>query len=108
MKKVEQIAINAVVDSVIDEVNAELSVEMPVFCAFRKCNASVAETKHFYILRSYSTIVAVIDKRTNALYDFIRLVYGYTPTSAQHIAKFSKEYGHGYWGCEKNYRYYNV
>lgn len=108
MKKLEQIAINAMVDSVIDDVNAELSVEMPVFCAFRKCTASVAETKHFYILRSYHTIVAVIDKRTGALYDFLRLVYGFTSTSAQHIAKFSKEYGSGYWGCKEIYRYYSV
>lgn len=108
MKKAEQITINAIIESTIDEVNAELSVEMPLFYAFRKCNASVAETKHFYILRSYNTIVAVIDKRTNALYDFLRLTYGYTATSAQHIAKFSKEYGRSYWGCEKIYRYYSV
>lgn len=108
MKKKEQIAINAMVESIIDEVNAELSVEIPIFCAFRKCNATVAETKHFYILRSYHTFVAVIDKCTDSLYDFLRLTYGFTPTSAQHIAKFSKEYGRGYWGCEKIYRYYKV
>lgn len=108
MKKVEQIVINAIVEFIIDEVNAEISVENPIYCAFRNCNASVAETKHFYILRSYSTIVAVIDKRTGILYDFLRLAYGYSSTSAQHIAKFSKEYGRGYWGCEKIYRYYSV
>ncbi len=108
MSKIEQIAVNVIIESIIDEVNVELSIETPVFMGFRKCNASVAETKHFYILRSYYTIVAVIDKRTDILYDFLRLTYGFSNSSAQHIAKFSKEYGCSYWGCEKIYRYYNV
>lgn len=59
----------------------------------RYCSAEVAETENYYLLRSYNTIVAVIDKRTNELFDALRLVYGYTATSAQHITKFSHDYG---------------
>lgn len=59
----------------------------------RSCNACVMETKNFYILQSYNTKVAAIDKATGVLYDFLRYVYGYTATSAQHIAKFAKDYG---------------
>lgn len=59
----------------------------------RSCQAEVYETEHFYILRSYHTIVACIDKRTNYAYDFLRMVYGYTSTSNQHICKFISDYG---------------
>ena len=58
----------------------------------RTCNAYVTETENFYVLRSYNTFVAAIDKNTNTLYDFLRLVYGYTATSAQHIRKFACDY----------------
>lgn len=59
----------------------------------RRCSADVYETENMYVLRSYSTIIAVIDKTTDTLYDFLRYVYGYTATSAQHIAKFKHDYG---------------
>lgn len=58
----------------------------------RKCSAVVYETNLFYYLMSYNTVVAVICKRTNNCIDFLRLVYGYTATSAQHITKFCKDY----------------
>ena len=61
----------------------------------RSCSAEVLETPNFFILRSYNTIVAVIDKDTGNTWDVLRMVYGYTVTSAQHIAKFSKDYGNG-------------
>ena len=41
------------------------------------------------ILRSYQTVIAIYDKRENTVYDFLRAVYGYTPTSCQHIRKFA-------------------
>lgn len=46
-------------------------------------------------LQSYSTVVAMAyinkeDKRIR-VHDFLRIVYGYTSTSAQHIAKFRNE-----------------
>lgn len=61
----------------------------------RSCSAQVLETPSFFILRSYNTVVAVIDKHTGNTYDVLRMVYGYTATSAQHIAKFSNDYGNG-------------
>ena len=61
----------------------------------RSCSAEVLETPSFFILRSYNTVVAVIDKSTGSTWDVLRMVYGFTHTSAQHIAKFSNDYGNG-------------
>ena len=61
----------------------------------RSCSAEVLETPSFFILRSYNTVVAVIDKLTGNTWDVLRMVYGYTATSAQHITKFSNDYGNG-------------
>lgn len=58
----------------------------------RTCTAAVYETKHWYILQSYTTIVAAIDKQTGILYDFLRYVYKYTATSAYHIRIFATDY----------------
>ena len=58
----------------------------------RSCNATVENRITHIILRSYGTIVAVIDCDTGVCYDVLRVVYGYTATSAQHIAKFVKDY----------------
>lgn len=58
----------------------------------RSCTAWVYQTENYYVLRSYNTVIACIDKNTNVLYDFLRLVYGYTSTSAQHISKFRHDY----------------
>lgn len=65
----------------------------------RTCNATVFTTTNYYILRSYNTIVAVINRNTDTLYDVLRIVYGYTATSAQHIAKFNHDYCQGKWEC---------
>lgn len=66
----------------------------------RSCQARVYETERFYILKSYDTFVAAIDKTTKCGFDVLRHEYGYTSTSAQHIAKFLHEYG------AQNYRRY--
>lgn len=58
----------------------------------RNCKAEVYETRHWFILRSYRTLVAAIHKDTHIGYDFLRYVYGYTATSAQHIRKFFDDY----------------
>lgn len=58
----------------------------------RNCKATVYETKNYIILRSYRTFVAAIHKGTRTGYDFLRDVYGYTATSAQHIRKFFVDY----------------
>ena len=85
------------------------------FKRLRSCSAEVApvidaETGEllYYVLRSYRTIVAAIDVRTDTLIDFLRYVYGYTSTSAQHISKFAHDYGAGKWGCAHVLRYYSV
>ena len=58
----------------------------------RSCTAWIFETENFYLLKSYNTFIAAIDKRSNVCVDVLRDVYGYTATSAQHIAKFFSDY----------------
>lgn len=105
MKKSEQEKINTLCASMLDKVNDEI-----VSCGglkewerLRTCNARVSETANYYILCSYNTLVAFIDKNTDTLYDVLRYVYGYTATSAQHISKFEKDYCQGQWHCENRY-----
>ena len=95
MKKDLQIAINSWVENAYKLMCDDLS-KMDTFYNWerlRSCNACVLETKNFYVLRSYNTIVACIRKDCLQSYDFLRMVYGYTPTSAQHISKFIHDYG---------------
>lgn len=62
----------------------------------RNCSATAleyrtSEGKLVYLLKSYSTIVAMVDEEGDGI-DFLRYVYGYTATSAQHIRKFFDDY----------------
>lgn len=41
----------------------------------RSCSATVYETPHYYVLRSYNTVVACIDKSTGICYDVLRHVF---------------------------------
>lgn len=105
MKKNEkQFIINGVCldnyHAAMDEVNTDCASKK-----LRTCQACVIETEHFYILRSYRTFVAVIDKENDVLYDVLRFVYGYTSTSAQHISKFEKDYCKGKWSCADRLTY---
>ena len=81
----------------------------------RSCSAKVFDLVDdttgevlYHILLSYKTIVAFIDPTTDTLYDVLRKVYGYTSTSAQHIAKFDKDYGRGKWGCANRVTYRDI
>ena len=74
----------------------------------RTCQAYVYETANLYVLRSYKTVVALIEKSTDTCYDFLRGVYGFTNTSAQHISKFDKDYGRGTYGCKERVTYREV
>ena len=105
MKKSEQIAINQRVEKAIDIFNAKGGIDHKEGKRLRSCTAWVYENDDYYVLRSYNTTIAFIDKATDTLYDFLRLVYGFTSTSAQHIAKFRHDYGAGKWGCEHEYTY---
>ena len=114
MNKNEQAAINAQVVALVNDFNSTNNYALN-WRRLRSCSAEVApvmdaETGEllYYVLRSYRTIVAAIDVRTDTLYDFLRYVYGYTSTSAQHISKFSKDYGSGKWGCAHRLTYYSV
>lgn len=80
----------------------------PEWKQLRSCSAEVAQIGNWYVLRSYRTIVAIIDIRTDTLIDFLRYVYKYTSTSAQHISKFARDYGSSKWGCANTLRYYPV
>lgn len=62
----------------------------------RYCKATVGTTVsgEYTYLRSYNTIVCVIDNVTGEAVDVLRTEYGYTPTSASHIAKFLHDYAH--------------
>ena len=59
----------------------------------RRCSASVYDGNGYYFLKSYNTVVAIIEKSTGICFDMLRYIFGYTATSAQHIAKFCKDYG---------------
>ena len=114
MKKSEQLAINEQIVALVNDFNHTNNYALN-WRRLRSCSAEVApiidaETGEliYYSLRSYNTVVAAIDVRTDTLYDFLRYVYGYTATSAQHISKFSHDYGRGKWGCAHRLTYREV
>ena len=99
MKKAEKIKNNAKVDEFMEKnpqlTNAwELVFKCHAFngVRLRSCSAMVYMVSGVAVLKSYDTVVAVID-RNGIGYDFLRKVYGYTATSAQHITKFFEDYG---------------
>lgn len=93
MKKTEQRAINIKVEEAIERYNTFVNTNhLKKIGGLRTCNAIVYSTTRYIVLQSYGTVVAFIDKDNAFLYDFSRLVYGYTATSSQHISKFAHEY----------------
>lgn len=109
MGKKLQIQANKEVLEAVDRYNEEMEhCTIGEGNRLRTCQAYVYETPSFYALRSYNTVVAIIEKSTDICYDFLRAVYWYTSTSAQHISKFSKDYGRGKWGCKERVTYYEV
>lgn len=93
MKKEEQVKINNIVLSVYKEVyNSIRYADNIEWKRLRRCQAYVATVGKYYILKSYDTVIAVIDRNTDILYDFLRYVYGYTATATQHILKFNFDY----------------
>lgn len=95
----ENITAKAIFNAAFDELDAQ---QKPVYHRLRTCTAWVFETENFLLLKSYGTVIAAIDKRTSFCVDVLRDVYGYTPTSAQHIAKFFSDYAFsiGKWSCD--------
>lgn len=66
-------------------------------CKLYSCKAEIWECSGFLALLSYGTPVALYSIYGEIFYDCLRTVYGYTATSAQHIAKFKR------WLAENNY-----
>lgn len=66
-------------------------------CKLYYCNAEILGCTGMLVLVSYGTPIALFTADDGALYDCLRVVYGYTATSAQHIYKFKK------WLAENNY-----
>lgn len=109
MSKKEQLEVNMKVLEAIDRYKEEIKgTFLHSAKRLRKCQAYVYETPSFYVLRSYNTVVAIIEKSTDTCYDFLRLVYGYTNTSASHISKFDTDYCSGKWGCKERLTYREV
>lgn len=102
-KKEMQNLTNAICSEVYQDAMCECMVALPK--RLRTCSANVYQTPHYSVLISYNTVVAVIDKRVNVCYDVLRMVYGFTATSSQHISKFCKDYGVGKWGVEQHLVY---
>lgn len=88
MKKTEQEKVNFAVNVNMESALEEYRKEHPAAVRLRTCQAFVYETKNYYLLKSYNTFIACMEKSTETVYDALRIVYGYTNTSAQHIAKF--------------------
>ena len=65
-------------------------------CRLYSCNAWIWEFKGILVLVSYDTPIAVY-AYNSSLCACLRVVYGYTATSSQHISKFIK------WLEENNY-----
>lgn len=93
----------AFVNTICIENYREAMLEMNEKCPKKKlrtCKAYVIETANYFVLVSYSTVVAIIDKLSDTLYDVLRWTFGFTRTSSQHISKFEKDYCKGKWSCE--------
>lgn len=103
MKKNVQEVVNTTCMAAYENAMAELQSGDFIGKRLRRCTAYVFETAHYWILKSYNTIVAVTSKDTGVCYDVLRKVYGYTSTSAQHISKFTHDYhtAEYMWGAPK-------
>lgn len=92
MKKQEQLSINSKIELDLDKLDDVFCKtpedKMPPKIRLNHCQAWTQDFEGFTVLWSYNTGVAVYDRTTDTLYDILRGVYGYTATSAQHIAKF--------------------
>ena len=93
MTRLEQFIMNDYCEREIRIVNDELGLGKVLSVRrLHKCQAYVHETESYYLLKSYAHFVAFIRKYDGECFDILRYVYGYTATSAQHIAKFKNDY----------------
>lgn len=107
-QNLENITAKAIFNSACNELDAMHEYK---YKRLRSCTAWVFETENFFVLKSYDTFIAAVDKRSNACVDVLRDVYGYTNTSGQHIAKFFSDYAFsiGKWRSDlKIYTYRDI
>jgi len=111
MKKDNQIVVNELCKKAYDELE-EYLVEnrYDVDREYRlfNCQAKVVEYNDYICLYSYDTLVAFIDLNNDTCYDVLRLVYGYTATSSQHIAKFYRKLSGELYLQPDILRYYDI
>lgn len=88
MKKNEQIEVNAYVENTVNVIDAVLHNSSVPWRRLYGCSADWGQVGVWVLLRSYSTVVAAYNAEKDEFFDFLRLVYDYTATSAQHITKF--------------------
>lgn len=99
MKKQEQLEINSYVKFIADshtpvfERHIKMRTNDKYFSKIGRlytCTAEIYRCGNILALKSYNTIIAfvIIGSNKIELIDALRYVYGYTSTSAQHIAKF--------------------
>ena len=101
----EQAETNAYIEDMIETyINPEMR-NLVYHSRLRTCSAWVYETEHFYILKSYNTFIASYNKETHEFIDFLRYVYGFTPSSCQHIAKFRNDFARN---AKYHLRYYEI
>ena len=90
--KAGQVKLNKIVEKHFAKAMLELDEGHTEWERLYYCFADTCKTKNYIILRSYYTIVAVIDMNSSTCYDNLRKVYGFTRVSAQHIEKFQSKY----------------
>ena len=88
-QSLDNITASAIFNAACDELDAQRTYN---YKRLRSCTAWVFETENYYVLKSYDTFIGCIDKRSNTFVDVLRKVYGYTSTSAHHLAKFRHDY----------------
>lgn len=107
MKKNEQMKINALCMAYSKLAAQDAELWHSDFVRLHKCAAATCRTNDFEVLRSYNTIVALYHIKKGLLIDILRREYGFTATSAQHIAKFKNLMRDRYGMCE-TIRYYPI
>ena len=78
----------------LEDFNEECIRGKEVKLRYCKATVGITDSGEFTYLRSYDTIVCVIDNVTGEAVDVLRSEYGFTRTSATHISKFLHDYPH--------------
>ena len=86
-RRERQLADNAIVERKYRESMSHHGIEYRE--RLYHCSAEMHFVDGAIYLKSYDTIVAAFVNDESTVYDFSRLVYGYTPTTAQHVRKFA-------------------